>query len=145
MGDLPAYPSLAGASCEVLYALMAQEGDPASRDSYEFWWQRDQALIGAVDGALGAWAAGHGNGRGGRPSLASISQAPGGSAAVIDLLNALLPQLPIDHRGLNRLLDLLRDETLRYGRRVDDPALFEWLTTLSRPSAAAKTACGLVG
>ena len=74
-----------------------------------------------------------------------MAQAPGGAIAVVDLLTHLLPQLPADHRGLNRLLDLLRDEVLRLDRRVTDPALTQWLGGLSGSSAAARTARLLLG
>ena len=63
----------------------------------------------------------------------------------MDLLTHLLPQLPADHRGLNKLLDLLRDELLRLGRAVTDPALTTWLGAFSGSSAAAKTARLLLG
>lgn len=78
-------------------------------------------------------------------SLASVSQAPGGARATVDLLTCLLPQLPTDHRGLNKLLDLLRDEHIRLGRTTADPALVQWLGTFSGSSAAAKTARLLLG
>lgn len=78
-------------------------------------------------------------------SLASVSQAPGGARATVDLLTYLLPQLPTDHRGLNKLLDLLRDEHTRLGQTAADPALVQWLGTFSGSSAAAKTARLLLG
>jgi hypothetical protein len=73
-------------------------------------------------------------------SLGAVGRGPGGAASVVALLTALLPQLPVDHRRLNALLDLLRDETLRSGARVDDPALVSWLSRLTGSSAAARTA-----
>ena len=78
-------------------------------------------------------------------SLASAAQAPGGAPATVDLLTNLLPQLPADHRGLNKLLDLLRDELIRLGRRPTDPALTSWLGGFAGSSAAAKTARLLLG
>ncbi|WP_332642672.1 DUF6493 family protein [Aeromicrobium sp.] len=78
-------------------------------------------------------------------SLTSIAQAPGGPPATVDLLTQLLPQLPADHRGLNRLLEVLRDELIRLGRRPTDPALTRWLADFSGTSAAAKTARLLLG
>lgn len=78
-------------------------------------------------------------------TLASASLAPGGARPVVDLLTALLPQLPKDHRGLNKLLDLLRDETLRQGWPITDPVLVQWLGQLNGSSAAAKTARLLLG
>lgn len=78
-------------------------------------------------------------------SLAAVSQAPGGGVAAIELLTCLLPQLPTEHRGLNKLLDLLRDEHIRLGRTAADPALLQWLGTFSGSSAAAKTARLLLG
>lgn len=59
---------------------------------------------------------------------------------VVDMLTALLPQLPANHRGLNRLLDLLRDQSIRLGRRVTDPALATGLGQFTGSSAAAKAA-----
>jgi hypothetical protein len=73
-------------------------------------------------------------------SLTAISQAPGGSATAIELLAALLPQLPPDHRGLHTLLDLLRNETLRHGVTVTDPTLRHWLGQITGTSAAARSA-----
>ena len=78
-------------------------------------------------------------------SLASVAQAPGGAPAAVDLLTNLLPRLPADHRGLNKLLDLLRDELIRLGRGPTDPALTRWLGDFSGSSAAAKTARLLLG
>lgn len=78
-------------------------------------------------------------------SLASISQTPGAAASVIDILTALLPQLPTDHRSLNKLLDLLRDETIRQGISISEPTLTGWLGQLGGSSAAAKTARQLLG
>ena len=78
-------------------------------------------------------------------TLASAGLAPGGARPVVELLTALLPQLPTDHRGLNKLLDLLRDETLRQGWPVTDPVLVQWLGQLNGSSAAAKTARLLLG
>jgi hypothetical protein len=63
----------------------------------------------------------------------------------IELLTHLLPQLQTDHRGLNKVLALLRDEQFRLGRTVADPALIRWLTGFSGGSAAAKTAWLLLG
>lgn len=73
-------------------------------------------------------------------SLTAAASAPGGAPAVVDLLTALLPGLPADHRGLNKLLDVLREETLRFGWKVDDPELRQWLGQFSGSSATAKTA-----
>ncbi|NTW39851.1 MAG: hypothetical protein HGA44_08155 [Cellulomonadaceae bacterium] len=73
-------------------------------------------------------------------SLTAASQGPGGAAAAVELLRTLLPQLPTNHRGLNKLLDVLRDETLRHGWRVDDPVLRQWLGLFGGSSAAATTA-----
>ncbi len=78
-------------------------------------------------------------------SLASVAQAPGGAPATVDLLTSLLPQLPADHRGVNKLLDLLRDELIRAGRRTTDPVLATWLGDFTGSSAAAKTARLLLG
>jgi hypothetical protein len=78
-------------------------------------------------------------------SLASVAQAPGGAPATVDLLTRLLPQLPADQRGLNKLLDLLRDEQIRVGQRATDPRLTKWLDDFSGSSAAAKTARLLLG
>ncbi|MGN8245470.1 DUF6493 family protein [Cellulomonas soli] len=73
-------------------------------------------------------------------SLTAVSQGPGGSAAAVDLLTALLPQLPANHRGLHGLLGVLRDESLRCARPVADPRLRQWLGLLTGSSAAASTA-----
>jgi hypothetical protein len=78
-------------------------------------------------------------------SLASVAQAPGGVQPTIDLLTHLLPQLPTDHRGLNKLLDLLHNEHLRLARTATDPALTKWLGEFSGSSAAARTARLLLG
>lgn len=78
-------------------------------------------------------------------SLASIAQAPGGSIAAVDLLTHLLPQLPTGHRGLIKLLDVLRDESIRLDRHVTDPILRQWLGGFSGSSAAARTARLLLG
>jgi hypothetical protein len=63
----------------------------------------------------------------------------------VDLLTHLLPQLPTDHRGLTTLLDVLRDELIRLGRPVTDPALTQWLGGFSGSSAASRTARLLLG
>jgi hypothetical protein len=73
-------------------------------------------------------------------SLESVAKAPGGAPTAVDLLTHLLPQLPADYRGLNKLLDLLRDELLRLGRAATEPTLNAWLGAFSGSSAAAKTA-----
>ncbi len=78
-------------------------------------------------------------------SLASVAQAPGGTPATVDLLTHLLPQLPADHRGLNKLLDLLRDELIRLDCRATDPALTRWLGGFAGSSATAKAARLLLG
>jgi hypothetical protein len=78
-------------------------------------------------------------------SLASASEGPGGADAAVHLLIALLQQLPADHRGLNVLLDLLRDQSIRLGRRVTDPALVSWLGQFTGSSAAAKAARQILG
>src|SRR4051794_32063898 len=73
-------------------------------------------------------------------SLTAVSQGPGGAASAVELLTELLPQLPAGHRGINTLLDVLRDETLRHGWPVENPALRHWLGQLTGSSAAATTA-----
>lgn len=78
-------------------------------------------------------------------SLAAVAQAPCGSSVTVDLLTHLLPQLPTDHRGLNQLLVLFRDEMIRLDRRVTDPTLTTWLGGLAGGSAAARTARLLLG
>ncbi len=77
-------------------------------------------------------------------SLTAVSQAPGGGEVVVDLLTALLPQLPSSHRGLNKLLDLLRDLCLRQHRTMTDPTLTQWLGQFTGTSAAARTAQALL-
>ena len=78
-------------------------------------------------------------------SLAAVAQAPGGSSVTVDLLTHLLPQLPADHRGVNQLLVLLRDQLIRLDRRVTDPGLAAWLGGFTGSSAAARTARLLLG
>lgn len=78
-------------------------------------------------------------------TLALVARAPGGATTTVDLLTQLLPQLPTDHRGLNKLLDLLRDELVRLGHTVADPALTTWLSTFSGSSASARAARLLLG
>lgn len=78
-------------------------------------------------------------------SLASVAQAPGGAPVTVDLLTQLLPQLPADHRGVNKLLDLLRDELIRLDRRATDPVLRSWLGAFIGSSAASRTARLLLG
>jgi hypothetical protein len=73
-------------------------------------------------------------------SLTAIASAPGAAPEVVDVLTILLPRLPADHRGLNKLLDVLREVTLRHGWKVDDPALRQWLGQFSGSSSTAKTA-----
>lgn len=77
-------------------------------------------------------------------SLTAIGQAPGGSPVVLELLTVLLPQLPLGHRGLNSLLDLLRDQTIRHGAMVTDPFLLHWLGEFSGTSPVARTAAQLL-
>lgn len=64
-------------------------------------------------------------------------------AAVVDLLTALLPRLDRTSRGLGALLTVLLDESLRLGRRAEDPALRDWLAGFTG-SSAAKTAKALL-
>jgi hypothetical protein len=78
-------------------------------------------------------------------SLTQVAGAPGGAEACVELLTDLLPQLPSGHRGLARLLELLRDQLIRLGRPVTDPALTRWLGDFSGSSAAARTARLLLG
>ncbi|MGY2875880.1 hypothetical protein ACVW00_003070 [Marmoricola sp. URHA0025 HA25] len=78
-------------------------------------------------------------------SLTAVTQAPGGSATAVGVLTELLPRLPVGHRGLHKLLELLRDEALRHGWPVTDPALVGWLGQLSGSSSASRTARLLLG
>ena len=78
-------------------------------------------------------------------SLASAAQGPGGPQAVVGLLTALLPDLASDHRGLNKLLELLRDQSIRLGVGVTDPSLVRWLHQYTGGSASARTARLLLG
>lgn len=73
-------------------------------------------------------------------SLTAAAQGPGGSAAVVALLTALLPRLPVETRGLHALLELLRDEHLRLGAGVTDPALTAWLAQHTGSSRKARLA-----
>jgi hypothetical protein len=52
MGELPSHSALAGVDPGTIYGLLAHHADPAVSDAYEFAWQRDKALIGAIDAAL---------------------------------------------------------------------------------------------
>ncbi|MFI6763204.1 DUF6493 family protein [Micromonospora sp. NPDC050417] len=60
------------------------------------------------------------------------------------LLTALLPHLDRSIRGLHGLVELLRDEHLRWAVPVTDPPLHAWLTALSKGSSkTAKAAATL--
>ena len=72
-------------------------------------------------------------------SLRGISQA-GAPEVAVQLLAGLLPRLPTNARGLNGLLEVLRDETLRHGWEVQDPELRAWLGQHQGSSSAARTA-----
>ena len=78
-------------------------------------------------------------------SLRSASDAPGGANAVVPLLIALLPQLPVGTRGLNGLLELLRDETIRQRSHLSDPDLLSWLRQHTGSSKTSTTARLLLG
>lgn len=77
-------------------------------------------------------------------ALTTSAEAPGGAAVVIDLLTALLPQLPPSQRGINKPLDLLREESLRQSRPVNDPTLRTWLAGFTGSSASARAARALL-
>jgi hypothetical protein len=67
--------------------------------------------------------------------------AAGRGAEVRAILAALLPALDRRTRGLNTLVELLRDEHLRAEAPVTDPALRDWLASLpagSKTGAAAR-------
>lgn len=78
-------------------------------------------------------------------TLASCAAAPGAAAAVVDLLTTLLPQLPTSQRGINKALDLLREESLRQGRPVTDPTLRAWLDRFTGSSTSARAARAMLG
>ena len=59
--------------------------------------------------------------------LASAGLAPGGARPVVEPAHRAASATTTDHRGLECLLDLLRDETLRQGWPVTDPVLVQWL------------------
>ncbi|MBO9556568.1 DUF6493 family protein [Cellulomonas sp.] len=61
---------------------------------------------------------------------------------VVDLLVAVLPDLPPETRGRHALLDLLDEELLR-ARRATPSALVPWLATVTGSSRAARTAARL--
>ncbi|MGI5174945.1 DUF6493 family protein [Dactylosporangium sp. CA-152071] len=66
----------------------------------------------------------------------------GHGAQVRAVLTALLPSLDRTGRGLHTLVELLRDEHLRAGVPVTDPALRQWLlatTGKSKTAAAARS------
>lgn len=77
--------------------------------------------------------------------LVSASLAPGVAETVVDLLTQLLPQLQSSHRGLNKLLEVLHDQTVQLGHSVADTALLAWLAEIKGSSAAARTARRLLG
>lgn len=87
----------------------------------------------------------HGLRPGGPSRWRRLPRHPAVPRATVDSLTHLLPQLPADHRGLNKLLDVLRDELIRLGRSPSDTVLTRWLGDLSGSSAAAKTARLLLG
>ena len=52
MSDVPAYAALAGVPVDVLYGLISRRADPVAAATFQFAWQRDRALIEAIDGGL---------------------------------------------------------------------------------------------
>lgn len=60
MADLPPCHLLVDVDRAVIFGLMSMHGAPATEASYEFAWQRDQALLDAVDNALRDAAKGKG-------------------------------------------------------------------------------------
>lgn len=58
MSELPSYSALAGADVAAIYGLMTKRAESVASMTYEFTWQRDQALLEATDGALGDAATG---------------------------------------------------------------------------------------
>ena len=77
----------------------------------------------------GRWAA----------SLNSLAQARP-DAFVADVLTRLLPTIDSDTRGLHVLIELLLEETVRLGRKVDEPQLRKWLGSMSGSGRGAKAA-----
>ena len=58
MSELPSYSALAGAGVAAIYGLMSRRAESVASTTYEFTWQRDQALLEATDDALGDAARG---------------------------------------------------------------------------------------
>ena len=73
--------------------------------------------------------------------LAAIDAAT--SRLVVDALAAALPAFDTSARGIHALLELLREELLRAGKRTP-PALRAWLERFAGSSRAAKTAAALL-
>jgi hypothetical protein len=76
-------------------------------------------------------------------SLGDLSTA-GLGAQVRALLTALLPALDRRARGMHALVELLRDEHLRAGAPVTEPALRQWLAAASGTSKTATAARALL-
>ena len=70
MSELPSYSALAGADVAAIYGLMSRRAESTASTTYEFTWQRDQALLKATDGALGDAATGLTGAEARKPQLA---------------------------------------------------------------------------
>lgn len=64
----------------------------------------------------------------------------GATAAVIDVLDLLLPRLGTDHPGLHALLGTRHEEAVRTGHRTVGAPLRTWLKGVTGSSKAARTA-----
>ena len=69
---------------------------------------------------------------------------PDAGRAVVAVLSSLLPRLGPDHAGLHALLDALREESVRHGVGVADPALRAWLGGITGATKAARAARALL-
>jgi len=58
VSELPSYTALAKADVDAIYGLMSGRAESVASTTYEFTWQRDRALLEAIDGALGDAASG---------------------------------------------------------------------------------------
>ena len=77
-------------------------------------------------------------------SLRDASATAPSARAAVATLTALLPRLQPGQQGLHALLDVLHEESLRYGIAVTDPALRSWLRSLSGSSRSARAARALL-
>lgn len=58
MDDLPSYSSLAGVTPSTVYGLLVASAGPAVNGTFEHAWEKDRALLSAIDQAIRAAARG---------------------------------------------------------------------------------------